>query len=84
MPVDVIKNFDTEDAVNFIANTFNQSCLFNRDCTLNFDTIEKLIEVIDKNEQLFERLLQSERKKNGLLQRMIEGKKGFLLTLSHS
>ncbi len=63
VPVDVLKNFDTEDAVNFIANTFNQSGLFNRDCTLNFHPIDKLIEALDKNESYTKDCCKAKRKK---------------------
>lgn len=74
VPVETIKNFDGEAAVNYI-NTFNDSSKgdFNHQCT--FNPLDKLVEVIDENKNLYERLLQAEREKNELLQKIIQGKK---------
>ena len=74
VPVEAIKNFDGEAAVNYI-NTFNDSSKgdFNHQCT--FNPLDKLVEVIDENKDLYERLLEAEREKNELLQRIIQGKK---------
>ena len=64
--VEGIKNFSEEGIVNYF-NTFNDqsSSSFNNNCT--FNPLDKLIEVIEKNEKLYERLLQSEREKIELL-----------------
>jgi transcriptional regulator with XRE-family HTH domain len=64
--VEGIKNFSEEGIVNYF-NTFNDqsSSNFNNNCT--FNPLDKLIEVIEKNEKLYERLLQSEREKIELL-----------------
>jgi len=61
-----IKNFSEEGIVNFF-NTFNDSSssTFNNHCT--FNPLDKLIEVIEKNEKLYERLLASEREKIEIL-----------------
>src|SRR5258706_12485857 len=48
VPAEAIKNFDEEQAINFIANTFNQSGLFNRDSTLNFNPIDKVVELYER------------------------------------
>ena len=74
VPVEAIKNFDEEKAVNII-NTFNDSSKgdFNYQCT--FNPLEKLMEAIDENKKLYERLLQVEREKNELLQKMLNEKK---------
>ncbi|WP_442591911.1 helix-turn-helix domain-containing protein [Pedobacter sp. AW31-3R] len=67
--VEGIKNFSEEGVINYF-NTFNDSSssTFNNHCT--FNPLDKLIEVIEKNENLYERLLASEREKNELLKRL--------------
>ena len=67
VPVEAIKNFSEEKAVNIIANTFkdNSSNVGNQ---YNFNPIEKIVE-------LYDALLKSEREKNALLERMMEDKK---------
>ena len=74
VPVEAIKNFDEEKAVNYI-NTFNDSSKgdFNYQCT--FNPIDKWVEAIDENKKLYERLLQVEREKNELLQKMLAERK---------
>lgn len=57
VPVDAIRNFNEETAINFIASTFNHSGLFNYNCTLNFNPIDKIVELYermlkDKNEMI--------------------------------
>jgi len=61
-----IKNFSEEGIVNFF-NTFNDSSTstFNNHCT--FNPLDKLMEVVEENKSLYERLLTSEREKNELL-----------------
>lgn len=72
VPVEAIKNFDEELAINNI-NSFYDNSAFNFQCTLN--PIDKWLEAIDKNEKLYERLLQSEKEKNELLQKLLNDKK---------
>jgi transcriptional regulator with XRE-family HTH domain len=48
VPVDAIKKLDEEQAINFINNTFNHSGLFNRDCTLNFNPLDKIVELYER------------------------------------
>jgi len=62
VPTDAIKNFSEEAAVNIIGSTFNHSGLFNYSCTLNFNPLDKVIE-------LYERMLQLERDKIELLKK---------------
>jgi transcriptional regulator with XRE-family HTH domain len=55
--VETIKNFNEESAINFISSTFNHSGIFNYNCTLTFNPIDKLLELYeqtlkDKNELL--------------------------------
>jgi transcriptional regulator with XRE-family HTH domain len=75
VPVEAIKNFNEEAAVNFISNTFNHSGLFNRDCTLNFNPLDKYVELVEKNEKLYASLLKEKDEKIALLERLAGEKK---------
>jgi transcriptional regulator with XRE-family HTH domain len=48
VPVEAIKNFNEDSAINFIASTFNNSGLFNYNCTLSFNPVEKIIELYER------------------------------------
>lgn len=76
VPVEAIKNFDEEAAVNIISNTFhNTNGLVNYNPTFTINPIDKWIEAIDENKKLYERLLQLEREKNELLQKLLDESK---------
>ena len=65
---EVIKNFSEEAIFNIIGNTVtnhDNSALFNYFPT--FNPIDKLVEVMEENKKLYERLLQSEREKVEIL-----------------
>jgi len=73
VPAEAIKNFDERETINIISNTFNddsQNIVSPKNCT--FNPLEKLMEAIEKNEKLYEKLLESEREKVALLERMLE------------
>lgn len=68
IPVEAFQNFDEEQAVNVIANTFNERSFenaFANNCTFSFNPIDKVME-------LFERLLASEREKVELMKEILE------------
>ena len=68
VPVDAIKNFDEEAAINIIGNTVtnhDNASVFNYYPT--FNPFEKMVE-------LYERLLALEREKNALLEKLLEKK----------
>lgn len=72
-PVDVIKNFIEEAAVNYF-NTFNDnsgsgSC--SNSSTFNFHAPEDCQAIVKKNAELYERLLAAEKGKNALLEKLI-------------
>jgi len=76
VPVEAIKNFDEDKAINIIASNNNgrdNSSAVNFQCI--FNPLEKLMETIDENKKLYERLLQVEREKNELLQKMLAERK---------
>ena len=67
VPVDTIKNFNEEAAINIISTTFNShdnSTSIAYQSALHFNPIEKMVE-------LYERLLQTEREKVALLEKML-------------
>lgn len=70
IPAEAIQNFDEEQAVNVIANTFNERSFenaFANNCTFNFNPIEKMME-------LYERMLQQQKEMIEKLEKLIEKK----------
>ncbi len=65
-----IKNFDEEKAINIFSNTYHDnSSIWG---TYYFNPLEKLMEALDENKKLYERLLQSEREKIEILKQSID------------
>lgn len=66
---EAIKNFNEDAAINIIANTFHDSSASNSTFgnSYNFNPIEKIVE-------LYERMLQAEKEKNELLQKLLDKK----------
>jgi transcriptional regulator with XRE-family HTH domain len=75
VPVEVIKNFSEEAVFNIIGNTYHNdsSSIKNNNCT--FNPLDKLLEAFDKNEKLYERLVQAEKEKVTLLEKLLSEKK---------
>ncbi|RXK60326.1 XRE family transcriptional regulator [Lacibacter luteus] len=75
VPVEAIRNFDEEAAINIIGNTVttvNDNAtgqLFQIQPT--FNPIDKWVEAMEENKQLYERLLQTEREKVALLEQLL-------------
>ena len=68
---EAIKNFSDEAVVNYF-NTFNDtvsSSNFGHNNTCTFNPLDKLMELVEENKKLYERLLQAEKEKNELLSR---------------
>ena len=77
VPAEAIKNFDEEKAFNIISNTFtsNDSSTLNAiNHQCNFNPLDKLLETIEENKKLYERLLQAEREKVELMQQLLDKK----------
>lgn len=75
VPVDAIKNFDEESAVNVISNTASfenceQPAFFN--FQPSFNPLDKWAEEIAENRKLYERLLQAEKEKMELLKQLLD------------
>ena len=79
VPAEAIRNFDEEKAINIIGNTVttvNDNAtgqLFQFYPTIN--PIDKWIEALEENKKLYERLLQAEKEKVVLLEKMLDSKK---------
>lgn len=68
VPAEAIENFDEEQAVNIISNTFNdQSNGYNYYPNFNFNPLDKMVE-------LYERMLQQQKEMIEKLERLIERK----------
>ena len=75
VPTDVIKNYDEQATINIIANTVTNNdngALINYQPT--FNPLEKYIEALEENKKLYERLLQAEREKVVLLEKLLDKK----------
>ena len=71
VPAEVIRNFSEEAVFNIMGNTYHNdsSSIKNYNCT--FNPLDKLIEIIEKNEKLYERLVESEKGKVALLEKLL-------------
>ncbi|AQW92096.1 helix-turn-helix domain-containing protein [Elizabethkingia anophelis] len=68
VPTEAIENFDEEQAVNIISNTFNdQSNGYNYYPTFAFNPVDKMVE-------LYERMLQQQKEMIEKLERLIQEK----------
>lgn len=79
VPAEAIRNFDEEAAIYNIQNNYEgsnpgvtgvNSGTNNYDCT--FNPLDKYVEALDDIKKLYERLLQSEREKNEILQKLMD------------
>lgn len=76
VPVDAIKNFDEEQAVNIISNTFNDSSILNGiNYNPTFNPIDKWMEALEENKKLYTALLKEKDDKISLLEKILEQKK---------
>jgi len=77
VPVEAIKNFDEESAINIIANTFNDTSFSHNifhphNCT--FNAIDKIVELYDEKIALYERMLKEKDDIMARLEKLIEKK----------
>ncbi len=74
VPADVIRNFSEEAVFNIMGNSYDNgsSSINHNNCT--FNPLDKLLEVIEKNEKLYERLVESEKEKVALLEKLLDKK----------
>lgn len=75
VPAEAIKSFDEEAAIHNIQNNYDSSVVnagptINYKC--NFNPLDKWAEEITENRKLYERLLQAEKEKLEILQRLLD------------
>ncbi|MBN7812451.1 helix-turn-helix domain-containing protein [Algoriphagus sp. H41] len=75
VPVEAIKNFDEEKSVNIISNSFTShdnatGLIYNHNPT--FNPLDRLVEALEENKKLYERLLESEREKVEILKKLLD------------
>jgi transcriptional regulator with XRE-family HTH domain len=72
--VEAIKSFSEEGMINYF-NTFNDSDNnFNNYNTCTFNPLDKLMETVEENKSLYERLLQAEKEKIEYLEKLLKEK----------
>lgn len=76
VPVEAIKHFDEQTAINIISNTFtdNHFAGYTVNNNPNFSESDKLLAAIEENKKLYEQLLASEKEKVAMLQKMLDQK----------
>ena len=78
VPAEAIRNFDEEQAIHNIQNNY-YSAVVNAGPTINykctFNPLDKWAEEIAENRRLYERLLQAEKEKIALLEKILAGQK---------
>jgi transcriptional regulator with XRE-family HTH domain len=75
IPVEAFKNFDEEQAVNIISNTFNdQSNGYNYYPTFNVNPVEKWIEALEEIKRLNLELLKSKDEQIKVLEKLVSKK----------
>jgi transcriptional regulator with XRE-family HTH domain len=74
IPAEAIRNFDEEQAVNIISNTFHdQSSGMNVYPTFNINPVEEIRKLHDEKMELYERMLREKDEMMGRLERLIGG-----------
>lgn len=73
IPVEAFKNFDEEQAVNIISNTFNDGSFLNtgHTPTFNVNPIDKLIQLHEEKIALYERMLKEKDEMMDRLEKLI-------------
>ena len=74
LPVEAFQNFDEEQAVNVIANTFNERAFenaFANNCTFNINPIEEIKKLHEEKIALFERMLKEKDEMMARLEKLL-------------
>jgi transcriptional regulator with XRE-family HTH domain len=76
IPVEAIQNFDEEQAVNIIANTFQDGSFLNtgHTPTFNVNPLDKFIQLHEEKIALYERMLKEKEEMMVELKKLIEKK----------
>jgi transcriptional regulator with XRE-family HTH domain len=75
IPAEAIQNFDEEQAINIISNTFgDNACVGNPNSTFNFNPIEEIKKLHEEKIALLERMLKEKDEMMARLETLIERK----------
>ena len=77
IPVEAIQNFDEEQAVNIISNTFNiekDAYIGNSQPTFNINPIEEIKKLHEEKIELYERMLKEKDEMMARLEKLIDKK----------
>jgi len=71
---EAIKNFSEDAVFNIIGNTYHDdsSSIKNYNCT--FNPLDKLLEAFEENKKLYKQLIQAEKEKVALLEKLLDNK----------
>ncbi|KOP36503.1 XRE family transcriptional regulator [Flavobacterium sp. WLB] len=75
--VEALKNFSDEAAINYFNNFYDNSGnngAFSHGPVFTFNPLDKLMESIEENKQLYERLIQAEKDKVEYLEKILKDK----------
>ena len=78
IPVEAIQNFDEEQAINIISNTFHDfkdnavASAMNYQCT--FNPMDKIVQLYDEKVALYERMLKEKDEMMARLEQLVKGK----------
>ncbi|MBT2561341.1 transcriptional regulator [Pedobacter sp. ISL-68] len=70
VPVEAIRNYNEESVVINIQNMNDTSGVYN----YNFNPLDKCMELVEENKNLYNQLIQSEREKVEMLQKLLDKK----------
>lgn len=75
IPIEAFQNFDEEQAVNFISNTFDNGAVgYQNNNNCNFNPIDKIVQLYDEKIALYERMLKEKDEMMSRLEELIKAK----------
>lgn len=76
IPVEAFQNFDEEQAVNIISNTFNDEAFIgNSGGTYNINPLQEMIKLHEEKIALYERMLKEKEEMMGRLEVLLNGRR---------
>lgn len=75
IPVEAIENFDEEQAINVISNTFNDEAFIgNSGAIFNINPMQEIIKLHEEKIALYERMLKEKEEMMNRLEKLIQSK----------
>ncbi|MDM1381010.1 XRE family transcriptional regulator [Myroides marinus] len=75
IPVEAIENFDEEQAINIISNTFNdEAYIGNSGAIFNINPMEEIVKLHEEKIALYERMLKEKDEMMARLEKLIQSK----------